>query len=292
MTGFVARFRRKKKRLYSVAERGLSQLPPRYYLRLLPPVFRAFHPRATIDSRVRIDCGSDGLWFVSDAFGEFRIPSHRRFTRYYSCGIENRLLDVLSRYLPRQDWSRFLQDKVVVDVGANVGEFSVAALRAGVRLCLALEPDPVAAACLKRNLESFGTRARVHQELADEVERERRFYLAPATADSSFIAPAAATESISLHATTVDALLARTHTAAVQLLKVEAEGAEPEVLRGCRRLLAEQSAVVVADTSCERNGESTFDECSAILRSHGYEVQRLLDGMQLLALKPSRGTNG
>ncbi|WP_225334242.1 hypothetical protein [Halomicrobium urmianum] len=53
------------------------------------------------------------------------------------------------------------------------------------------------------------------------------------------------------------------------LVKVEAEGAEPEVLAGTVDLDCE----IVVDVSDERVGESTRTMCEGLLNSHGYATE-------------------
>jgi len=56
----------------------------------------------------------------------------------------------------------------------------------------------------------------------------------------------------------------------IDFLKIDAEGAEPEVLKGSNKLRISKLAI---DAGNERNGESTVEEVSNILKNRGYEIK-------------------
>ena len=60
------------------------------------------------------------------------------------------------------------------------------------------------------------------------------FYLSSATGDSSLIEPASFTEKIDVRVTTLDIFDQENNIKKCKLLKLEAEGSEPEILNGAR----------------------------------------------------------
>ncbi len=160
----------------------------------------------------------------------------------------------------------------VLDVGAHVGEFSLLALNQG-RTVYAVEPDPDALACLRRNLADKKA-LKVIDALIWNAEEDVTFSLAASQADSSIFGtgnPGNATGTICRRTTTLDQIAADHKIDALAFLKCDAEGAEPEVLEGGRRLLL-RTARVAIDTGPERSGSRTTVACETLLRDAGFAV--------------------
>ena len=77
------------------------------------------------------------------------------------------------------------------------------------------------------------------------------------------------------------------------LLKIEAEGSEPEVIRGAWNRCLPMTASVALDASPERRGRSPAEECLALSRDAGFSVidANAAKGRFLLR-HPSRGFSG
>ena len=161
----------------------------------------------------------------------------------------------------------------VLDVGAHAGEFSLLALNEG-RTVYAVEPDPDALACLRRNLAGKDSLT-VIDALVWNAEEELTFNLAASQADSSIFGaddPESATGAVSRRATTLDRIAEEHGIDELAFLKCDAEGAEPEVLEGGRELLR-RTARIAIDTGPERKGSRTSDACEALLRDAGFTVR-------------------
>jgi FkbM family methyltransferase len=140
--------------------------------------------------------------------------------------------------------------EVVVDVGANVGVFSLWLLRRaeGTRV-VAIEPTPDGFACLERNLASYvaGGRAVVHRLAAAAGRGHVRIERPTGRSIDVRTAAASADEPERIEALPLADLLALAGAAEVALLKVDIEGAERELfatasaadLRRCRRIALE-----------------------------------------------------
>jgi FkbM family methyltransferase len=152
-----------------------------------------------------------------------------------------------------------------IDVGANYGEFTLIPAALGVR-CIAVEPNPGVAACLR---ETFAGRANV--DVVEAVASNRggtaTFYFCGSATGSGSLArdiPAgeardfsAATDARTVPATTLDELTAGVDAVRTQgvVLKVDVEGFEKEVLEGAAGLLARAAwwrALLEFSPSCLR----------------------------------------
>ncbi|MGM0583629.1 MAG: FkbM family methyltransferase [Pseudomonadota bacterium] len=222
--------------------------------------------RAAIRMRRR-----DGLFEIEVDGETFLAPGPRRW-RLYRRGVEARLEAVAARYglaglSPREpgEWA--------VDVGGYMGEWSLHMLRRGFRV-LAIEPDPEAARCLKANLTRHAPQGAewLHDpRVALDAPREVTFHSAPSNADGSiFASDKHASRALTLQGERLDAILAeRIGEARAGVLKMDAEGAEPEVLAGAPELLGRLRRVGI-DAGAERAGDSTVEACRRILAEAGF----------------------
>lgn len=211
----------------------------------------------------------DGYCRISARDGwAFNIDPHR--WRLYKRGLAGRLHNLDRAYMFTD---LHPPPGPVLDVGAYVGEFSLLALNRG-RTVYAIEPDPDALACLRRNLADWQG-ASVIDALVWNTEEKLPFSLAASQADSSIFGadnPEKATVTIHRRATTLDRIAEDCGLDAVAFLKCEAEGAEPEALEGGRDLLR-RTACVAVDTGPERQGKTTTAACEALLRDSGFTVR-------------------
>lgn len=161
----------------------------------------------------------------------------------------------------------------VIGIGANVGEFALACAGLGARVD-SIEGDPRVFACLSRNIATEPS-ITAHQTVVWHSEEDLNFYTAPDQAESSITADAndRRYKALKVHAVPVDLLAERGGWGDIALLKCDAEGAEPEVLRGATAVLARTRAVAI-DTGPERLGEETHAPVAAILTATGFRVFR------------------
>lgn len=159
----------------------------------------------------------------------------------------------------------------VIDIGANIGEFSLAQAARGAR-AFPVEGDPRVFACLQRNVAGVAGITPVSALLWKE-ETDLTFYSEPRKADSSIFRPQSeeTVAAITLPATTLDKLAERHGLDRIDLVKCDAEGAEPEVIEGGRDVLA-RARQVAFDTGAERLGQETSDDVERLLRGLGFTV--------------------
>ncbi len=155
---------------------------------------------------------------------------------------------------------------MVVDCGANVGDLQIYFSERNVDVkYIGIEPSPSEFACLQENVKPSTA---LNLGLWNE-DRTLEFYMSPHNADSSFLKPAKIENEVSIPAKRLDSVL----DANIRLLKVEAEGAEPEVLLGCTKIL-DRIDFISADLGFERgpDQESTLPSVTNFLLKHNFEL--------------------
>ena len=210
---------------------------------------------------------SDGYYFVEDEESGRRVfVSHPRRLAYYRKGIPARLTN-LARESCVEDLE-FKPSDQVVDVGAHSGEFGLWVRQFGVSY-LGIEPDPVAYGALARNLPDSTLQPVAIGAKAGHAS----FSLATSTGDSSL--EVGAGKSITVQVKTLDDVVAQVFPKGpIALLKIEAEGFEPEVLQGGAKTLG-RTELVTVDAGEERSGLSTAPACVNSLLSSGFRLRRV-----------------
>lgn len=233
------------------------------------------------------------LWYAGR--GEsFEIAGHR--LRYAIGTRPTRLKyrddpDVIVRNDVRQ--TEFFCERIkpgdfVVDIGASVGQYAIiaAALVGRNGRVVAFEPESGARALLEQNvaLNRFKDRIRVEHFAVCDVDGERTFYsrdgdLMSSLERAGFGRNSELTDirSTTVHTVTLDSYLAAAGLEDPRWLKIDAEGAEIQILRGARRALHGNTNIV-----CELHPYawtafgSTFEELERMVRDAG-RTMRYLD---------------
>jgi FkbM family methyltransferase len=243
----------------------LLQQPPQRFVAKFGLLNRLF-----LHWPVTMELGPSGLTLLArenDCSVNF---CHTARARRYSNGVGQFLDSLHGSYLLDRvplrpsDW--------VLDCGANVGEVSLALLRREPSLnIVAVEPEALEADCADLNL--YQGRPRTVRGVLWHEETTLKFYSAAATADSSTIEPPKYDAVREVPATTVDALLTRMQCQRLRLLKLEAEGAEPEILQGAMGSL-ERIDYIAADLGPERGvrQEETATPVINLLLARGFEI--------------------
>ena len=158
----------------------------------------------------------------------------------------------------------------MLDIGANIGEFSLYARAKGAEV-IAIEPDRVNLKALRKNLDGKGVRI-VEKALWNETT-SLPLYAVPMKADSSLIAVPHA-ETYQVDAARLDDVTSELGVGEIFFVKGDAEGAESEVLSGAPATLA-RTRYVSLDCGPERQGQSTADWSTRILEEAGFYVELL-----------------
>jgi FkbM family methyltransferase len=217
-----------------------------------------------IDARVRFR-PEDRFFVVTSGGHEIRFRHEGQAYYALKRGIVRRT-EILGEtyFLPQIE---FRPGDVVVDCGANVGELKYYFLMNGLAVdYVGIEPSPLEYSCLERNVAPSTT---YNVGLWDS-EGELDFYVSSQMADSSLIEPPGYDEVISVPTRRLDALLPNR---AIRLLKLEAEGAEPEAIAGSEGIL-DRIEYISADLGFERGvGQtSTLGAVTNYLLARGFEI--------------------
>lgn len=215
----------------------------------------------------RVTWKKDDLWKVYDLNSKeyYWVPSKRQTHRGHKCRSEENL----NKYT-LSDFVEVESEDTVIDVGAFIGEFSIGANDVGATVH-AIEPSPIPFRCLVKNIKNKNSITPYQIGIWNE-EKSIQFSIGDDQTENSALNIDAGKliEKIGVEATTITSFIEENEITDVSFLKVEAEGAEPEVLEGA--VNADIKKIVV-DAGYERYGKKTVDPVSEILTENGYEVR-------------------
>lgn len=216
---------------------------------------------------------AEQMWYAHDSdSSRFYAPTYWRARRYYRRNPEACRTLLVDKYGLS---TRLAAHAVLIDVGANNGELTVAALQAGCRV-IAIEPDEAARRALVLNVARFGDHVTVLPCVVADQSGPVSFHLAPDSGDSSVIKPDQKAylerRVITLEARTVDQIVKdyAEGQEGMILLKIEAEGFEPEIIDGSTELLKRKEVYVTVDAGPERHGATTSSAVINRLSQLGY----------------------
>lgn len=173
--------------------------------------------------------------------------------------------------------------RVIVDVGANIGYYAMLASLANPRAAiLGFEPMPAAYRYFTLNLQTNGfTNVRAEPlALSDHVGSVRFFEARNPkfpdldlhlTGASGFDRPdngRVASRAIEVPVETLDRYTAARAITGVDLMKIDAEGSEPGVLRGAAELIARDRPILF----CEVLPGRVEEDMEAFVHAHAYRV--------------------
>lgn len=183
------------------------------------------------------------------------------------------------------------RDGAFLDVGANLGIFSIGIARARPDVVVhAIEPNPRTAALLRRSVawNRFGDRVSIHEVALSDVEGELSFYDNPDNAGDSHLLGAGEEVSDGAHLVRVpvraldrfEEFLAAVRAGGrrIACMKMDIQGPEVLALRGMRAFLREHRPAIIVeatDDSLCRFGFHQGDLRSE-LEAQGYGVARMM----------------
>jgi len=88
-----------------------------------------------------------------------------------------------------ENFNRKYKFDIVIDIGANIGEFSLAAVQHGCKKIYAFEPDPTCYVCLVKNSQNHQKKIKTMNFALSNSNKKTPFYLSGSSADSSLIKP-------------------------------------------------------------------------------------------------------
>ena len=196
----------------------------------------------------------------------------------YARGFETRKEELKFLYLI--DKLEFQDNDIIIDIGANNGDFY---------LCFnkkikyyGIEPSPIVFLNLKHNIKN---QTLINMGVWKTSDKEIEFFLCDESGDSSIIPIKNFTEKIKIKTTTLDEIIDKIDKP-IKLIKLEAEGAEPEILEGLKKNLSRVSYITI-DCGFERGIEqnSTIAECSNYLIKNNFEMTNFINSRVVTLFK-------
>jgi FkbM family methyltransferase len=136
--------------------------------------------------------------------------------------------------------------KLCIDVGANVGSYSLEILKATESHVIAFEPLPVPFGSLVQNSQNFFNRIKLENLGVGELNEELVIHFNPdATEHASFSVEVDKVsylnnfDEITVPVVTLDSYFERNNIREVDLIKIDVEGFETEVFRGATQVFSE-----------------------------------------------------
>lgn len=192
---------------------------------------------------------------------------------HYTTGLEFRAKQIAESY--GLTALKFDSGDVVIDCGANYGDLALWLQQDrawDVIRYVAVEPGVDEIQCLKLNLAGQENVSIVEVALG-KADEAADFFYEPGPANSSLISPPGASSKYTVRVLRLDTLVATLgmQNSTIKLLKLEAEGCEPEVLEGCGEALRNIEFIAV-DMGFERGKEQTSPAPEVInfLYQHGF----------------------
>jgi len=190
--------------------------------------------------------------------------SRRQNFNCYSNGINSRALAIGKIYqLEKID---FMDGDLVVDCGANVGDLKLYFELKNIKAeYIGFEPSPQEFECLLKNCGE----SKVFNLGLWSSESKIDFYISSENADSSLFEIRKYERKIQVKTNRLDKIINRK----IKLLKLEAEGAEPEVIKGCEKIL-NQIEYVSADLGFERGlfQETTLPDVTNFMLANNFKI--------------------
>jgi FkbM family methyltransferase len=198
------------------------------------------------------------------------LAQRTRLHLYFN-GIQFRLDQIFTQYCLNNHPEIFEYPGWTIDIGANIGELSMSIMqRYPNQKFLVIEPSLREMSAAKRNLNV--DKVEFNSSALWKVNTTLRFYHANKTGDSSLLPKDLSAPSELIEARTLDSIVETLGINQFNLLKLEAEGAEPEILDGAVKTLM-KTRFVAADLGPERgpNELSTYFECRSKLENLGFK---------------------
>ena len=221
--------------------------------------------RFSFDTRERLYCVLD------DNLKRYFSEMDRGFSSYERgvCKIGQLLFESYCL-----QYIKFTKGDVVVDCGANYGDlFLELSSHINENDYVTFEPGPMEHKCLQKSIPYAK-----HYNLGLSNEKgSLDFYLSSNAGDSSFMEPVSYTSKITVEVTTLDQFMRQSGFKRIKLLKLEAEGWEPEIVDGADFFL-KQCEFVAIDGGPERGKECehTFPYLNNKLCELGFQMVDLV----------------
>ncbi len=245
-----------------------NTIPPKVYIGVMPAYFKFFSKKRR-GCTYRFKVEENGRIVLFDAVTRFCFIGYRRLNRYlYPDGLGRKIRAMEKKYCIAG--CSIENGDVVVEVGANVGEFTLMASRNASKV-YSFEPDPNCFFCLNENTREM-EHVEVIPQAASNMNSNQVFYVSSEDADSSLIQPKIYSNKIEISTVRLDSWMESKGLSGIDFLKIEAEGAEMEVLEGMGNEIKNVKKVSV-DGGPERYGKPTSNDVDQFLQLNGFHTR-------------------
>lgn len=193
------------------------------------------------------------------------FKSKKQANLAYSYGLKKRAYDIGNAYF--LNTITFNNNDLVIDCGANVGDLILYFNLMDIDVqYVGFEPSPSEFSCLSKNVGIHSSYNIAFWNANTSLD----FYIASSGADSSLIEPKYFDNIIKVNAVRIDSLYSNQK---IKLFKLEAEGAEPEILIGAESILS-NIEYISADLGFERgiDCDSTLVPVTNFLLERNFEL--------------------
>lgn len=174
----------------------------------------------------------------------------------------------------KEEYGSIPEDAVIVDLGANIGAFSLYATASTERsVVYAYEPEPHNFDLLRRNIRRNGMTGRIRPSKYAVAGREetRPLYLSESPFHSLYPAHPAQ-RSIEVPCLGLADVLARHRLEGIDLLKIDCEGAEFEILYGTPPETLRRVGEVRMEVNVNDSPGQSFAELQGFMEAHDFEL--------------------
>lgn len=210
-----------------------------------------------------------GLFTATEGSQTVYFSDMQRGFWLYRKGISRRKDFIFSSYCLQN--ITFEKDDIVIDCGANAGDLFLKLKELiSAENYIAIEPNPSDFRILSLNVDQKATL--LNKALGKE-DAKLKFFVATGSGDSSLVEPKVYSETIDVDVVRLETLLAELDKPKIKLLKIEAEGYEPEIIEGLGTRLSSCEYIAI-DGGFERGtkGEQTFTTITNHLIKNGFEI--------------------
>lgn len=235
---------------------------------IAPGIFIAWYFRSKTRSKFRSCKFSGGVFQLTDMDG-MTWHTHRHRLDFYRGGYEARGRQLGTTYL--LDELAFSNGDVIIDCGANMGDLQLYFLAKNLSVrYFGFEPNQRDFFCAGKNLSFEG---KIFMEALWSKNESLTFYQDTKFASSSLIRPRKYRGAETVTARRLDSIRDIKDCGVIKLLKLEGEGAEPEIALGSSGIL-DRIQFISADVGPERGvlELSTELEVTKFLLQEGFEV--------------------
>ena len=169
------------------------------------------------------------------------------------------------------DFIDFSNNDIVIDCGANIGDLFIGLENLILPSnYIAVEPNPSDFKMLKLNTYNS---ILINKALGNQ-NKILPFYVATEDGDSSLVEPRKFDKIIDISVVRLDKIIQELKLKKIKLLKLEAEGYEPEILEGAGTML-EKFEYIAVDGGYERGPscKQTFTTITNYLLNNGFEIK-------------------